>query len=118
MGLGNWAEAETCFSKAAALAPFFSFAAANRTLAMYQLGNTEQAIREMRTLLRRYPDFPDMRAALAAAQWAAGREGDAETNWQRVEDPRYRDVNWVRCKRRWPPTLVSSLEAFLQLKSL
>lgn len=45
----------------------------------------------MRTLLRRYPDFPDMRAALAAAQWAAGREGDAETNWQRVEDPR-----WVR----------------------
>lgn len=46
------------------------------------------ACREMRTLLRRYPDFPDMRAALAAAQWAAGREGDAETNWQRVEDPR------------------------------
>jgi hypothetical protein len=45
--------------------------------------------REMRTLLRRYPDFPDMRAALAAAQWAAGREGDAETNWQRVEDPRW-----------------------------
>lgn len=45
--------------------------------------------REMRALLRRYPDFPDMRAALAAAQWAAGREGDAETNWQRVEDPRW-----------------------------
>lgn len=45
--------------------------------------------REMRSLLRRYPDFPDMRAALAAAQWAAGREGDAETNWQRVEDPRW-----------------------------
>jgi hypothetical protein len=44
--------------------------------------------REMRSLLRRYPDFPDMRAALAAAQWAAGREGDAETNWERVEDPR------------------------------
>jgi hypothetical protein len=42
----------------------------------------------MRGLLRRYPDFPDMRAALAAAQWAAGREGDAETNWLRVEDPR------------------------------
>lgn len=39
--------------------------------------------------MRRYPDFPDMRAALAAAQWAAGREGDAETNWQRVEDPRW-----------------------------
>ncbi|KAF6263949.1 hypothetical protein COO60DRAFT_1488071 [Scenedesmus sp. NREL 46B-D3] len=118
MGLQNWAEAERCFGKAAALAPSFSFAAANHTLALYQLGRTEQAIREMRTLLRRYPDFPDMRAALAAAQWAAGREGDAETNWERVEDPRYRDVNWLRKERRWPPALSDSLQALLQLKSV
>lgn len=88
VGMKNWSEAEQCFGRAAQLAPAFSFAAANKTLAMFQLGKREQAIREMRTLLRRYPDFPDMRAALAAAQWAAGREGDAETNWQRVEDPR------------------------------
>eukprot|EP00775_Hariotina_reticulata_P005595 gene5595-5833_t len=45
MGLGNWAEAERCFGKAAALAPSFSFAAANRTLALFQLGRTEEAIR-------------------------------------------------------------------------
>jgi len=44
-GLGNWAEAERCFGKAAALAPSFSFAAADRTLALYQLGKTEEAIR-------------------------------------------------------------------------
>lgn len=118
MGLQNWAEAERCFGKAAALAPSFSFAAANHTLALYQLGRTEEAIREMRSLLRRYPDFPDMRAALAAAQWAAGREGDAETNWERVEDPRYRDVNWLRKERRWPPALTDSLQALLQLKSV
>eukprot|EP00882_Tetradesmus_deserticola_P019387 GHRQ01020867.1.p3 GENE.GHRQ01020867.1~~GHRQ01020867.1.p3 ORF type:complete len:119 (+),score=60.06 GHRQ01020867.1:438-794(+) len=118
MGLQDWAEAERCFGKAAALAPSFSFAAANHTLALYQLGRTEQAIREMRSLLRRYPDFPDMRAALAAAQWAAGREGDAETNWERVEDPRYRDVNWLRRERRWPPALSDSLQALLQLKSV
>eukprot|EP00878_Enallax_costatus_P005296 GHUV01005563.1.p1 GENE.GHUV01005563.1~~GHUV01005563.1.p1 ORF type:complete len:364 (+),score=89.25 GHUV01005563.1:278-1369(+) len=118
MGMKNWSDAEQCFAKAAQLAPAFSFAAANKTLAMFQLGKREQAIREMRTLLRRYPDFPDMRAALAAAQWAAGREGDAETNWQRVEDPRYRDVTWLQNERRWPPALVDSLQAFLQLKSV
>lgn len=118
MGLQNWAEAERCFGKAAALAPSFSFASANHTLAMFQLGRREDAIREMRTLLRRYPDFDDMRAALAAAQWAAGREGDAETNWERVEDPRYRDVNWLRRERRWPPALADSLQALLQLKSV
>jgi tetratricopeptide (TPR) repeat protein len=44
-GLQNWAEAERCFGKAASLAPSFSFAAANHTLALYQLGRTEEAIR-------------------------------------------------------------------------
>lgn len=56
--------------------------------------------REMRSLLRRYPDFPDMRAALAAAQWAAGREGDAETNWQRVEDIRCVSLFRTSCQPR------------------
>lgn len=37
--------------------------------------------REMRSLLRRYPDFTDMRAALAGALWSIGKEGDAENNW-------------------------------------
>jgi hypothetical protein len=44
--------------------------------------------REMRSLLRRYPDFPDVRAALAAALWGIGKEEDAETEWERVEDGR------------------------------
>lgn len=118
MGMQRWSDAAECFGKASSLSPTFSFAAANKALAMYQLGNTEEAIREMRSLLRRYPDFPDMRAALAAAQWAAGREGDAETNWQRVEDIRYKDINWLQKERRWPPALTSSLQAFLQLKSI
>jgi hypothetical protein len=44
-----------------------------------------------------------MRAALAAAQWAAGREGDAETNWERVEDPRWVLIT-LGCEgsNKWP----------------
>lgn len=34
-----------------------------------------------RGLLRRYPDFPDMRAALAAAEWGAGLGAKAEADW-------------------------------------
>ena len=41
-----------------------------------------------RTLLRRYPDFPDTRAALAAAEWELGQLERAEGDWNRVEDPR------------------------------
>ena len=36
-----------------------------------------------RRLLRRYPDFPDMRAALAAAEWGAGLGANAEADWVR-----------------------------------
>ena len=35
----------------------------------------------LRSLLRKYPDFPDMRAALAAALWADGLEAQAESSW-------------------------------------
>jgi hypothetical protein len=35
----------------------------------------------MRTLLRRYPDFNEVRAALAGALWSIGKEGDAESQW-------------------------------------
>ena len=70
-----------------------------------------------RTLLRRYPDFPDVRAALAAALWAMGNGGEAESQWLRVEDPRYRDRAWLAATRRWPPRLVANLEAFLDVQS-
>ena len=58
------------------------------TTTNWQVGERDPAMRQMRTLLRRYPDFADVRAALAAALWAAGKEGEAETTWARVEDAR------------------------------
>ena len=80
-GMGNWEAAAEYFGKGASLSPVFSFASANRAVALFQIGQTNEAIREMRTLLRKYPDFPDTRAALTAALWSIGKEADAETNW-------------------------------------
>ena len=56
---------------------------------------SQESLRSLRNLLRRYPDFDDARAALAAELWAEGLEGDAETNWQRVDDIRYSDRTWL-----------------------
>lgn len=117
-GLGRWDEAVGYYGRAVELAPNFSFAAANRALALFEVGQTDQAMREMRALLRRYPDFADMRAGLTAALWAIGKEGDAETSWSRVDDPRYADMGWIRFDRRWPPRVYKSLMAFLELRSL
>eukprot|EP00897_Mesotaenium_endlicherianum_P004376 jgi/Mesen1/3967/ME000210S03207 len=115
---GQWQEALDAYKRAVQLAPEFSFAAANFALALYQVGRDNEAIKQFRTLLRRYPEFPDMRAALAVSLYAQGLTADAETNWIRLEDGRYRDRNWVRNTRRWPPRLTAALENFLDVKAV
>lgn len=47
-GTGDWGEAAEYYGRAAQLAPAFSFALANRALALYQLGQDNRAIKEMR----------------------------------------------------------------------
>jgi tetratricopeptide (TPR) repeat protein len=81
MGMGNWDKSVEYFGKAAALSPKFSFASANRCVALFAAGRINESVREMRALLRRYPDFADTRAALTAALWSVGKEADAESNW-------------------------------------
>lgn len=117
-GQGQYELAVKYYDKAIRLAPRFSFAAANKALSLYQSGgHDEEAVREMEALIRRYPDFSDMRAALAAAQWSCGKLGNAEENLERVDDVRYRDITWLQRERRWPPRLVDEMENLLKLKS-
>ena len=44
-------------------------------------------------------------------------QAEAEAEWGRVSDPRYRDRTWLARERRWPPKLVAGLEAFLDIRS-
>jgi hypothetical protein len=32
-----------------------------------------------------------------------GKRGEAETQWGRVDDIRYKDANWLKSQRHWPP---------------
>lgn len=47
-GLGRWHDAAEFYGKAAALAPEFAFSAANKAVALFQLGETNESMREMR----------------------------------------------------------------------
>jgi len=114
MALGQYADAVTFYGKASQLAPEFSFAQANQALAMYAAGDKNGASRKMRALLRRYPDFDDMRAALVASLWSQGLVDNAEQEWLRVADERYNDVNWLRKERRWPQPVVEDMRGFLR----
>lgn len=51
MATGRYEEAVAQYSRAVQLAPAFSFAAANRTLALYAAGRTDEAMREMRCVM-------------------------------------------------------------------
>lgn len=118
-GLGEWDKAVADYKQAADLVPNYAFARGNYALALYQTGETAEAIRTMRNLVRKYPQFADIRASLTAALWADGKQGEAESQWVSAIglDSRYKDLDWLKNIRRWPPAMVAAMEKFLSLKS-
>lgn len=116
-GMNEWVLAIADYQAAITLQPSFSLAYGNYALALYQTGDIAQSIQIMKSLVRKYPNFADMRAALTAALWEQGQGGEAESNWVAVVglDSRYKDLNWVKNIRRWPPKMVMALEHFLTL---
>ena len=76
---------------------------------------------EAEKVSRRAPNSADMRAALAALYYADGRVAEAEEAWElacgrNVGCGRYRDLDYVRRVRRWPPAMVEKLDAFLSIR--
>ncbi len=117
-GLGQFEAAIADYHQAAQLAPNFAFARASEALMKYEIGKDKAALKQLRTIIRKYPMFADVRAALTAVLWQQGQFGEAESNWISAIgiDSRYRDLDWVRDVRRWPPRATASLESFLTLK--
>lgn len=116
---GDWESAETLYGRAAEARPGFAMARSSRALALYQLEAFDEAEREMRNLIRRYPMFADARAGLSALLWIRGSKGEAESNWAAASglDPSYREADWLLEVRRWPPRPVADLQRFLALES-
>lgn len=116
-GQGDWDGAIADYQKAVELAPNSVLARTNTALALYQVGQVEASLKELRNLVRKYPRFADSRAALTAVLWVQGFQGEAESNWVAAvgSDRRYKDLDWVAHVRRWPPAVVSALERFLTL---
>ncbi len=81
------------------------------------LGDLAAAEQALRSLIRRYPLFADARAGLTALLWRQGQRGEAESHWAAASglDPRYRQEEWLRQTRRWPPGPVEALGQFLSL---
>ncbi len=115
---GDWLKAEEFFNKAAKIQPGFVLARTSNALANYQLKNFDQAESNLRAIIRKYPMFPDSRAALTALLWRRGFIGEAESNWIAVAglDSRYLDKQWLEDSLRWPPDPLKDLLAFIDLE--
>ncbi|MEB3235074.1 MAG: tetratricopeptide repeat protein [Cyanobacteriota bacterium] len=115
--LGDWQGARSCFEAAAAERPGFAMARSSAALAAFELGDVAAAERQLRNLIRRYPLFADARAGLTALLWRQGSRGEAESHWAAASglDPRYRQGEWLRSMRRWPPVPIEALQQFLAL---
>ena len=118
-GLKNWQQAYEYYHQASQLAPNFAFARANESLVLYQLGKKDEALTQIRNIVRKYPMFPDMRAALTAVLWERGNQGEAESNWVAAVgiDTRYKDIQWLREVRHWPPAMITALQKFLAIEN-
>ena len=112
-------DAAASFGKAVALAPSFSFAAANRAVALFAAGDDDAAaLKELKRLNRRFPNFDEARAAAAGILWSKGERAEAEGEWSRVDDPRYKDTKWLVGERHWPPRLVEAATALLEVRAV
>lgn len=113
--LGEWKDAFLLYKRAADMDSRFVFALANESLALFQLGGDDEgAERKMAFLVRKYPKFADMHAAVAMVEWEKGMRSKAEDEWYKAveNDARYENTSWVRDIRRWPPRLITILENF------
>ena len=71
------------------------------------------------TIIYIYVGYADMHVAIAADDWSRGDYINALKEWSFTCDridvgcKAYQDMNWVRNIRRWPPSLATKLEQFL-----
>ena len=113
-GLLKWEDALRDYTYASKLDPKFIAPQLGRSLVLYELGRPQESIAYFRQLAIKYPYFADGQAALAVMLWGEGETNSVIDMWETAieQDSRYRDVEWVRDIRRWPPSLVKTLEKF------
>ncbi|KAM0940580.1 putative tetratricopeptide-like helical domain superfamily [Dioscorea sansibarensis] len=97
---------------------FTEYARVGRALALYEVGDRDEAIAEMEDVSISLKGYPEIHAALAAALYADKHSPLLAENQFAIAtllDPHYTDISYVRETKHWPPSLVSSLQHFITL---
>mmetsp|Transcript_22865 Transcript_22865/g.29668 ORF Transcript_22865/g.29668 Transcript_22865/m.29668 type:complete len:351 (-) Transcript_22865:471-1523(-) len=108
--LGQWNDAKSIFREAAELDSSLLLAQAGEALALYQMGEDQQAVSRLVALTKSHPEFTDAFAALAGIYWEEKNLGLAETSWAKAQR------GWTGQVARWPPRAVEALDNFLMIR--
>ncbi|XVE86522.1 hypothetical protein DITRI_Ditri18aG0040300 [Diplodiscus trichospermus] len=94
------------------------YARVGRALALYEIGDREEAIAEMEDVSISLKGYPEVHAALAAALYVDKHAPLLAENQFAIAtllDPHFTDLSYVIETKHWPPSLVSSLQHFITL---
>uniref|UniRef100_A0A7R9YC44 MalT-like TPR region domain-containing protein n=1 Tax=Pinguiococcus pyrenoidosus TaxID=172671 RepID=A0A7R9YC44_9STRA len=98
-------------------------ARANLALALYEVGQTEEAVKIMKSLVRKAgmadERSVDLHVALASHYFQEGDRSSADQEFNlacyasKTGCSKFYDMDWVQRIRRWPPSLVAPLKGYL-----
>lgn len=86
---------------------------------MFQTGDVDNAVRTVRGVARKYSNYAEAHASLAAMLWSQGRFGEAEGEFEaaRELEPLWGRMQFIVANTRWPPALMEQFQRFLQIDS-
>lgn len=106
------------YERASALAPGIAGYRLKQALVLFQLNRPVEARKLVEGLVRKYPNYAEAHAALAAILWSEDRRSSAEDQFTEatIREPLYREIGWVNTALQWPPSIVQAMENFLSIK--
>lgn len=117
MRLADWPGALDSFTRAADLAPGLAGYRLRAATLLFQTGDSQRAQQQVRGLVRKYGNYAEAHAVLAAMQWADGAQELAEEQLSRATelDDTWGDKAAVERQTRWPPALYAAYSKLLSI---
>ncbi|GLJ48419.1 hypothetical protein SUGI_1022010 [Cryptomeria japonica] len=118
---GDFIQALNCFTQVIDIygdLALTEYARVGRAISLYEVGDREESIAEMEDVSVSLKGYPEVHAALAAAFYADKKApllAERQFTIATLLDPRYTDLSYVRNTKHWPPSLIASLQSFINL---
>ncbi|KAJ7520906.1 hypothetical protein O6H91_19G029200 [Diphasiastrum complanatum] len=113
----DYPAALAAYERASTLAPGIAGYRLKQALVLFQLQKPEEASKLIQSLVRKYPNYAEAHAALAALLWSEDRRSSAEDQFSKAlnDEPKFQDIRWVQAELQWPPAIMQAMKNFLNV---